>query len=40
MSVTYSSILCKGYINRCSSCYNAYSHILIWLLYTPSFHYR
>jgi hypothetical protein len=26
---------CLGYINRCSDCYNVFSHILVWLLYTP-----
>jgi hypothetical protein len=35
-----SSITCSGYTNRCSSCYNVHSHVVIWLLHTPSFHYR
>jgi Tfp pilus assembly protein PilE len=35
-----SSITCSGYTNRCSSCYNVYSQVVIWLLHTPSFHYR
>ncbi len=26
---------CLGYINRCSDCYNMFSHILVWVLYTP-----
>ena len=34
-----SDLYCSDYTNRCSSCYNAPSHVLIWLLYTPSFHY-
>ena len=34
-----SDLICPVYSNRCSSCYNAPSHVLIWLLYTPSFHY-
>jgi hypothetical protein len=28
---------CDSYINRCSSCYNLYYHMLTWILYTPSF---
>ncbi len=31
-----SSIQCEGYTNRCSACYNTYSHIFVWLLHTPS----
>jgi hypothetical protein len=27
----------SGYVNRCSSCYNTYTHLLIWILYTPEF---
>ncbi len=35
-----SGITCAAYTNRCSSCYNSYDHALIWLLYTPSLHFR
>jgi hypothetical protein len=35
-----SSTICPQYTNRCSPCYNTYSYILVWLLYTPSFQYR
>ncbi len=30
---------CPAYTNRCSNCYNVYSHVLVWLLYTPQFHF-
>ncbi len=28
---------CETYINRCSSCYDLYTHIFTWLIYTPTF---
>ena len=28
---------CDNYAGRCSSCYNDYSKMLIWFVYTPSF---
>lgn len=30
---------CPTFTNRCSSCYNIFAHINIWLLYTPEFFY-
>jgi hypothetical protein len=30
---------CPAYTNRCSTCYNVYSHVLVWLLFTPEFHF-
>ncbi len=29
--------LCQPYINRCSSCYNVYSLIIVWIFYSPEF---
>ena len=28
---------CPDYVDRCSSCYNVYSHMLVFLLHTPEF---
>lgn len=28
---------CPGYVDRCSSCYNVYSHMLVFLLHSPEF---
>ncbi len=28
---------CENYTGRCSSCYNDFSHMLIWFIHTPSF---
>ncbi len=30
-----SSIACPDFTNRCSDCYNVFSHMLIWFLYSP-----
>jgi hypothetical protein len=30
-----SSIACPDYIDRCSACYNVFSHMLVWYLYSP-----
>ena len=30
---------CPTYTNRCSNCYNVYSHVLVWLLFTPELHF-
>lgn len=30
-----SSDECEKYTNRCSACYNTFTHIFVWLLYTP-----
>lgn len=32
-----SSDVCENYVGRCSQCYNDFSHMLIWFVYTPSF---
>lgn len=32
-----SSDFCDHYVDRCSECYNDFSHLLIWFIYTPSF---
>ena len=32
-----SDIECPGFTNRCSSCYNNYTHMQIWMLYNPEF---
>jgi hypothetical protein len=28
---------CPSFINRCSDCFNTYTHITVWLLYSPGF---
>ena len=28
---------CDNYVGRCSSCYNTYTHMQQWMLYTPAF---
>jgi hypothetical protein len=30
-----SSIACPEFIDRCSDCYNVFSHMLVWYLYSP-----
>jgi|LauGreDrversion4_2_1035121.scaffolds.fasta_scaffold1167426_2 hypothetical protein len=30
---------CAAYTNRCSACYNMHSHMFVWFLFTPSFHF-
>jgi hypothetical protein len=31
---------CEPYINRCNpSCYNIFSHMLVWNLFTPEFYF-
>lgn len=30
---------CPAYTDRCSLCYNVHNFMLIWFLYTPSFHF-
>ena len=32
-----SNAACPGFVDRCSSCYNVYSHMLVFLLHTPEF---
>ncbi len=31
------NVPCPGFSNRCDKCYNTYSHMLVYLLYTPEF---
>jgi hypothetical protein len=31
------NVACPDYVDRCSSCYNVYSHMLVYLLHTPEF---
>jgi hypothetical protein len=38
-SLNNSSIVCDQFIDRCSSCYNNYTYLQVWMLYTPEFHY-
>ena len=32
-----SEVECPDFINRCSSCYNIYTYMQIWMLYNPEF---
>ena len=34
-----SSIQCNNFTDRCSTCYNNYTFMQIWMLYTPEFNY-
>jgi hypothetical protein len=34
-----SNIQCSNYTNRCSACYNSFTFMNVWLLYTPEFYF-
>jgi hypothetical protein len=34
-----SNVACGNYTNRCSECYNTYTHMFVWIMYNPSIYF-
>jgi hypothetical protein len=38
-SLNNSSTVCEQFVDRCSSCYNNFTYLQIWMLYNPEFYF-